>query len=296
MPRKKGPNEKAMSLADKEVLDHYGQLIRKYRKMSDISRIKLCELVDISNSQLSKWECGGAEPRLHSMIRICEVLNIPLEELLFNVKTRRISVDEAKTIKLLRETPDNIRKNVYELLNTVNRSVRAASSTAKEVLSEPSTPYVSLLREPNTTFPNNAVENNTNLGKFSDESGSKEVDNGISHKKRGRPAKKKEAASNVKHSAFSETPEETIQKVATVVKSGNESILEETSKPRKRGRPAKAPDPIIEASKETTEKRKRGRPRKIANDNISEEIVQAKRKRGRPKRSEIEEMLTPISD
>lgn len=295
MPRKKGPNEKAMSIADQEVLDHYGQLIRKYRKMSDISRVKLCELVDISNSQLSKWECGGAEPRLHSMIRICEVLNIPLEELLFNVKTRRISVDEAKTIKLLRDTPDNIRKSVYELLNTVNRSVRSASSS-KEGFTTASDPYDSKVRGDFMAFPSITAENNLEFREISASDDTQEEFYSKSSNKK-RPSCKEETESvQSLNSSVHMTAEDAIQH-GSDSKSGSAGLSDEENKTiRKRGRPKKIPDPIIEAAKDTTEKRKRGRPRKIVEETVQEANAQTKRKRGRPRRSEVEGMLTSIND
>lgn len=271
MPRKKGPNKKAMSIADKEVLDHYGQLIRKYREMSDISRVKLCEMVDISNSQLSKWENGGAEPRLHSMIRICEVLNIPLEELLFNVKARRISVDEAKTIKLLRETPESIRRSVFELLGTVNRSVHSkASSIEKEDASN--SPETCFLEHSVsfTTHPVDHINNNAVSTPESNTISSPKVK--ATEKKRGRSPKN----------------------IMSSKSTSNESVNStEIPGKRKRGRPKKTQDIIIEASKDNTPKRKRGRPRKIIEElPVSE--VPVKRKRGRPKRSEIESMLSPL--
>ncbi len=119
MAGKKGPNLKKMSVENKEILLHYGNLIHKYRKDSSYSRIDVCEKVDISNSQLSAWEHGKAEPRLHSMLKICELLNIPLEELFFDVKSREMTAEELKIIKMLRDAPDKVRDQIIGLLSAI---------------------------------------------------------------------------------------------------------------------------------------------------------------------------------
>lgn len=119
MSTKKGPNKKKMSVEDQDVLSRYGALIRKYRKMSAISRGELCKKLDISNSQLSAWENGRAEPRLHSMLRMCDILNIPLGEFLYDTSSLDMTEDDIRLVKILREYPSSARKHVLNLLTSL---------------------------------------------------------------------------------------------------------------------------------------------------------------------------------
>ena len=123
MGRKRGPNSKQMSSEDKDVLRHYGKLIHEYRMQSSIPRYELCERIDITNSQLSKWEAGTAEPRLHSMLRLCDLLHIPLEKLLYNTDKEDITTEETKLVSKVRKIPSPAKEYVMGLIEQLSKQM-----------------------------------------------------------------------------------------------------------------------------------------------------------------------------
>ena len=245
MSPKKGPNQKKMSLESRDVLLHYGNLIHKYRKKSMYSRSEVCEKVDISNSQLSTWESGKAEPRLHSMLRICELLDIPLEELFFDVKSREMTAEELKIVKMLRDTPENTRKQIIALIGAITNT---PDSDAEDTTS----PIIDDGPEDEQGATNSSISEVTNKNTDEDEpiiddsllSETEETSEILLEKpmepkkKRGRPPKVTVTSSSI-----------------------NDSILGEPVK--KRGRPKKTESTDIQ-DKSQKSPSKRGRPRKNA--------------------------------
>lgn len=283
MSPKKGPNQKKMSQESKDVLLHYGSLIHKYRKNSLYSRSDVCEKVDISNSQLSTWESGKAEPRLHSMLKICELLNIPLEELFFDVKSREMTAEELKIIKMLRNSPETIRKQIIGLIGAItNNSGKDVDTHSVSVASvEPDAP----LDTTDCSFPKKIEAT-----PLDDEEPIIDEDLFIDHEENS-------AISN-------EEPTTPVRKRGRPPKAKNENITGEEkdiTPLKKRGRPKKDTTKETEKSQDISAKKpsKRENLRKAANEtdnNQSEPIVEAalsapanettpiKRKRGRPRK------------
>lgn len=258
MAYKHGPNKKAMSLADQGVLNHYANLIRKYRSLSPMTRLEFCKSVDISNSQLSAWESGRAEPRLHSMLKICEVLDIPLEELLFNVDSKEISADEARTLKLLREVPDSIRKSLFELIQSIiyfaSNGIKSVYTTIDSNQDFPDPVFQESGEELGQVF---FVHNTTNDSAVPSEAMPVDTMEEPIKRKKGRPRK--------------------------------DSQTEEQTEKKKRGRPRKYP---LLAADTTIEKRKRGRPRK--NPATTADTAVEIKKRGRPRKNPLPSPEEPI--
>ncbi len=59
-----------------------GNLIYEARKRKNITQNKLGQLLGVSNKAVSKWENGSALPDTKILIRLCEILDITIEELL----------------------------------------------------------------------------------------------------------------------------------------------------------------------------------------------------------------------
>lgn len=137
MAHKKGPNTKPMTKEDKDVLIRYGQLIREYRRVSPYSRVELCKILDISNSQLSAWETGKAEPRLHSVLKLCGLLHIPLEELLYNIDSLNLSIEESRLIKAVRKLTPAARNFLLQFIESLV-SITEGSSENSVAVDEPS--------------------------------------------------------------------------------------------------------------------------------------------------------------
>lgn len=58
-----------------------GEKIFMYRMRKNLSQGDLAELVEVSRQSVSKWETGASVPELDKLVRLCEVFEITLDEL-----------------------------------------------------------------------------------------------------------------------------------------------------------------------------------------------------------------------
>ena len=59
-----------------------GQFIAELRKEQQLTQQELAERIGVSNKTVSKWECGNGMPDISSIIPLCQVLNITVNELI----------------------------------------------------------------------------------------------------------------------------------------------------------------------------------------------------------------------
>lgn len=60
-----------------------GTRIQEYRKMAGLNQEEFAEKIGVSRQAVSKWERDKAYPDLDRLVCICEILNAPVEELLY---------------------------------------------------------------------------------------------------------------------------------------------------------------------------------------------------------------------
>lgn len=94
--------------------------IRRIRKEKGISQEKLAELCDTATSYIGRLEIYGAEPRLSTIERIAEALNVPAIEL-FRDDTENKTDNQAEKSKTLvaslkREIISSMEKELDEIL------------------------------------------------------------------------------------------------------------------------------------------------------------------------------------
>lgn len=58
-----------------------GRLIKQARQWKGITQTELAEMLNVTQGTVASWEIGSAFPRPKSMIRLCEILQIPVEHL-----------------------------------------------------------------------------------------------------------------------------------------------------------------------------------------------------------------------
>lgn len=63
-----------------------GEFIATERKAKKLTQTKLAEKVFVSEKTISKWERGNGIPDTNSLLKLCEVLNVSLNELLSGEK------------------------------------------------------------------------------------------------------------------------------------------------------------------------------------------------------------------
>ena len=61
-------------------------MIKKYRKMNNLTQEKLAELLDISPRQLQRIETGKTETSLKTLKKLIKILNISDEDILKYIK------------------------------------------------------------------------------------------------------------------------------------------------------------------------------------------------------------------
>lgn len=108
---------------ERTVIDN----IRRIRKEKGISQEKLAELCDTATSYIGRLEIYGAEPRLSTIERIAEALNVPAIEL-FRESTenqkKSTAAEKSKASKSLatrlkREIIASMEKELDEILKMV---------------------------------------------------------------------------------------------------------------------------------------------------------------------------------
>lgn len=58
--------------------------IKKYRELKDMTQENLAEQMNISRQSISKWERGDALPSVENLIRLSELLDLSLDDLVLN--------------------------------------------------------------------------------------------------------------------------------------------------------------------------------------------------------------------
>lgn len=108
--------------------------IKKYRKMRKMSQKEFAEALGVTHSSVSAWEIGKNAIDLNRLNQMCEVLNVPLYEMIFEDKSF-LKVEEDEETKNLIEILRN-RPEIKELLNLSIKSRYKDIVITKKLLEE----------------------------------------------------------------------------------------------------------------------------------------------------------------
>ena len=61
-----------------------GEHIYKHRTRKALSQTQLSEALGVSRQSISKWENNSAVPELDKLVKMCEIFEISLDELVFD--------------------------------------------------------------------------------------------------------------------------------------------------------------------------------------------------------------------
>ena len=95
-----------------------GEFIATERKTKKLTQAKLGELVFVSEKTISKWENGNGIPDTNSLVKLCEVFEVSLNELL---NGGRMSKEEYKNkaeeelLKLQKEKEESTKSKVTRM-------------------------------------------------------------------------------------------------------------------------------------------------------------------------------------
>jgi len=53
-----------------------------YRKQLNMTQKKLAELLNVSNNNIGHWEKGRTEPNIDTIIKLAQIFNITIDELI----------------------------------------------------------------------------------------------------------------------------------------------------------------------------------------------------------------------
>lgn len=97
----------------------FGNRLAKLRKEHNLTQEDLAKKLNISAQAISKWENDLTAPDIDTLIKLSDIFNISLDELLKNEKSNSVIVNEKKDInkmmlKILVKTQkgDNIKVNL----------------------------------------------------------------------------------------------------------------------------------------------------------------------------------------
>ncbi|MBR6707678.1 MAG: helix-turn-helix transcriptional regulator [Clostridia bacterium] len=81
-PKKMQETRSGRPVVDRERRIYIGHTIRKYRIKAGLDQASLAAKVGFSTSAVGNWEHGLSRPDVDTLPRVCEILHIPITELL----------------------------------------------------------------------------------------------------------------------------------------------------------------------------------------------------------------------
>ena len=61
----------------------FEELIIFLRKEHELSRVKLAELIGVSDKIIQRWENGDSRPKLLNLVKLSKIFNISIDSMLF---------------------------------------------------------------------------------------------------------------------------------------------------------------------------------------------------------------------
>lgn len=99
-----------------------GKFIAEMRKEKNLTQKQLAELIGISDKAVSKWECGKSMPDNSILLKLCEILNINVNELLSGEK---LSIDdyhgkaEENMVNLIKDSKNPTTKTITVAISII---------------------------------------------------------------------------------------------------------------------------------------------------------------------------------
>lgn len=87
-----------------------GERILKYRKDNNFKQEDLAKKLGVSSKTISKWENNVSEPSIDTIMQLCKVFNVTIDEFLYGNKTK------IKKDNLIKDSKDN-RKRKAKILS-----------------------------------------------------------------------------------------------------------------------------------------------------------------------------------
>ncbi len=85
-------------------MEQFPETLRELRKSRGLTQARLAELHEVSPRVYNRWEIGSAAPRLDTLAKIADILNVTLDELVGRTEaTSEVVIQNPKLHTLYRE-------------------------------------------------------------------------------------------------------------------------------------------------------------------------------------------------
>ena len=100
-----------------------GENIRNIRKEKGLTQKKLAELCGINEVQIRQYELGKANPKIETISKIADALNVPIGKILIIVNNNK-SAEEREKEKMIAEEAEKIIEEFEDEASEINSSHR----------------------------------------------------------------------------------------------------------------------------------------------------------------------------
>ena len=100
-----------------------GERICQYRVQRHLSQQEVAEKLEVSRQSVSKWETDGSVPELDKLVKLCELFEVSLDELVRGEKQQESDAEAP-------ETPEKGQETVLTLKMTQPRPERSNAQVA----------------------------------------------------------------------------------------------------------------------------------------------------------------------
>ena len=91
-------------------MENLGEQIYKYRTARGLSQLELAEALDVSRQSISKWETNVAVPELSKLVKMAELFEVTLDELILDKKAEMPAENEVLVRETVRETVAEVKR------------------------------------------------------------------------------------------------------------------------------------------------------------------------------------------
>ena len=93
-----------MRLCPEVDMEQFPETLRELRKSRGLTQVRLAELIEVSPRVYNRWEGGSAAPRLDTLVKIADILNVTLDELVGRTEaTSEVAIQNPKLHQLYHE-------------------------------------------------------------------------------------------------------------------------------------------------------------------------------------------------
>ena len=96
-----------------------GLFIAELRKEKNMSQYKLAELIPISRDAVSKWERGKRCPEPDCLIKLSEIFEVSINEVLYGERTTKVNKDDIEEVPIKLYNERNKKQKTLKILVSI---------------------------------------------------------------------------------------------------------------------------------------------------------------------------------